>query len=153
MKKIFNFLKGLFKSKSKLSFGPIQKAWLKSLRKNPERQMKNQLGKVDPVNRTYKACCLGEYKVIYNKMKGLPFPVDSTNCIVDGSRKDILFDSYHELGLMDGNGQFYKKEDKSVFFKDVEYQSLAHMNDMGVTWPEIADFVEANPHLVFNKFI
>jgi len=46
-----------------IPLGPIQKKWIKSLKKHPKRQLTNQLGKRKSfmgITLSYKACCLGE---------------------------------------------------------------------------------------------
>jgi len=129
----------------KFELGPIQKEWLKSLREHPERQMSGQLGEGIP--ESYNACCLGEWCVVYNRMMGLPDPFRNGQIYSGGSLgwlKEPHNDCFNrEYGgtsaLIEGSLKTYK--------------SLGHMNDSGVTWPEIADFVEANPEAVFIKSI
>ena len=135
--------------KTKFELGPIGKAWVKSLRENPERQMSSQLGEKNE-DGTYKACCLGEYALVASEMNPSIAQLvewDSHGELYCGSI-EFLEDAYKELGLKSYRGSLSKP---LVVSDDVVYYSLADMNDDGMSWPEIADYVEANPHNVFTK--
>jgi hypothetical protein len=134
-----------------MELGKIQKAWIASLRKHPERQMVNSLGKGGP--RDYKACCLGEYLITECRVKKKRTPFNN-GYLFDSSINDTgsLCNSYERLGLSGRNGDFIN----SVSIKEGKisnHLSLATANDSGVTWPEIADFIEANPENVFTKSV
>lgn len=133
--------------------GQIQKAWIASLREHPERQGKNTLGKGTPEN--YTACCLGELHIIGCKMRGLPSPfadgiiVDNTES-KSSSNHYYLYHNFDSYGLRENMGRLevpYTYKGWRVF------NSLADMNDNGMTWPEIADYIEANPDNVFTKSV
>lgn len=115
--------------------GPIQTAWLKSLREHPERQTTKVLGY--RTNGAYKACCLGELGLIAGVCT---FDSNGTLCC-DGSRTILL--NYTGLGLRSPNGRQTKFAEPT----------LAVMNDFGKTWPEIADHVEKNFSLYFTKSV
>jgi len=118
----------------KLKPGPIQRKWLNSLRNYPDRQMKEKLGEMQP-DGTYRACCLGELCLI----AGLGVWHNGT--LIDQNRGySGLFSSFEQLGLRSAAGHLENKE-----------TSLSAMNDKYKTWPEIADFVEANFDKVFTK--
>lgn len=127
-----------------MELGPIQQAWIKSLREHPERQMEGFLGKGTPDN--YRACCLGEYLCIYREMTNKDNPFQGTGTgyeIRDGGSNRNLQYSYKVMGLRNQEGEI----------EGHEYESLARMNDSVYSWTEIADFIEANPEKVFTKSI
>ncbi len=128
-----------------MELGPIQKAWIKSLKEHPERQNKNFLGYILSSGE-YKACCLGEIHIIGCKMRSLPIPFYEGR-IKDGECESTLIDSYKDYGLRSHTGYF----DYEVEIKGIIYTSLTDMNDKGLTWPEIADYVEAHPENVFSE--
>ena len=132
-------------AKSKL--GPIQQAWVKSLREHPERQMYKHLGKGDKNN--YQACCLGEAILVVCRLKGI-----EPNFIIGrlyDSNGDEKFPTitYTELGLNSSTGELNEPLEIENKYKPT-YFSLAEMNDFGFTWTEIADYIEANPDNVFT---
>jgi hypothetical protein len=129
--------------KTKFEMGPVQKAWVKSLREHPERQAKGYLGDGTPDD--YKACCLGELLVRASGFNLCPSPFVNGR-ILDGGDPDgssrILRTFYKKVGLHSDQG--------SIIYS---LTSLGEMNDNGVTWPKIADFIEANPEKVFSKSV
>lgn len=140
-----------------MKLGKLQKAWIENLRKYPERQTINILG--EKVGNSYKACCLGELLITSCRLKSKRFPFNDKGELVDGTNAfsdSILHKSYSSFGLKDRQGSF----NPGAFFGGVKikgyvkhFASLANMNDNGVTWLEIADFVESNPSLVFDKSV
>lgn len=135
--------------KNKIELGPIQKAWIKSLREHPERQKPTLLGSGNI--KDYKACCLGEALICYNraKKKKLPF---KDGCIVShfegiNSKRAIL--NYSKLGLNGDLGEF----SKNITYKGNYYRSLADLNDRHVTWPEIASIIEKHKDKLFTKSV
>lgn len=135
--------------KTKFELGPIQKAWIKSLRENPERQMGGQLGQKNKGG-TYNACCLGEYALVASEMNPSIAQLvewDSHGLLCCGNI-EYLKDAYSELGLKSPTGELFKP---LIVSDDTSYESLSEMNDEGISWPEIADYVEANPHNLFTK--
>lgn len=119
--------------------GPVQRAWIKSLREHPERQAPGRLGK--KVNDDeYTACCLGEGGLI----AGVCHWDGDRIRVIGGSRHSLSNESYKALGLMGSCG-----ETKDM----VEENSLANLNDRDVTWPEIADILEKNPHQYFTHAV
>jgi hypothetical protein len=129
-----------------MKLGKLQKFWIEQLKKHPEKQTKKMLGEGTSDN--YKACCLGELHLCAFRLekKKLPF-ID--NQIYDGQKYGgTLASSYKKYGLLSPQGTFKKDYD---YHKDSE--SLAHLNDKGVSWTEIADIIERNPENVFNKSV
>lgn len=127
----------------------LHKDWIKSLRDHPERQIRRFLCKV-PENAKdfseYKACCLGELKLLsINK--------DFSQVKIDDEYKAVSFNgdlsgvsNYIELGLKDPIGGFRY----SATINNRVYFSLVQMNDEGLSWTTIADYIESNPENVFN---
>lgn len=130
----------LFK-KDKL--GQIQRAWVKDLKKYPERKVCHELGEVH--GNIIKACCLGQAILTYKRIKGMPI---EDGRISSNGYTGVLFTFYIELGLNDSGGRFKN----SLKVNGKEYLNLIQMNDSGdFTWPEIAKYIENNPENVFNK--
>jgi hypothetical protein len=132
-----------------MKLGPIQKAWLKSLREHPERQCSGKLGQ--KFNKNYLACCLGEALITYCKMKKRRIPFTGEGILIDGSndRTSYLSSSFEKLGLISSSGMSHSP----FYINNEEYYGLASANDNGVTWPQIADIIEANPENFFTKSV
>jgi len=134
-----------------MELGIVQTKWIESLIVHPERQLQNQLGK--KINDTeYKACCLGELLLCYNKENNIESEWRN-NQLIDVYGKENEFTStewlgnHTLLGLHNSTGFL----PVSVTIRNKTYDSLAAMNDDGITWPEIAEYVKANPDNVFTK--
>ena len=130
---------------NKFEMGPLQKEWVKTLREHPERQHTRSLGFKDEEG--WHLCCLGQLYVL---------AVGEENALVDGivacnGDEKVLSGMYLECGLNNNTGSlkggFYTHKDQSKSWM------LSAMNDKGATWPEIADFIEANPSKVFTKAV
>lgn len=133
-----------------MELGKLQKAWVESLRKHPERQTPNTLGFKEN-NNSYRACCLGELLCVSYKIKKKKMPFNEDGLLEEKGGSNIsLFESFIDFGLKNSTGGFF---DSTVYYKNRTFISLAEMNDGGLTWPEIADFVENNPELVFVKSV
>ena len=131
-------------SKKKFELGPLQKMWVESLKAHPERQTKGILGKGSA--RYYKACCLGELHLCYHRIKKIKLPFGSSEFIDNEGSMGALLNSYDKYGLWDGLGKLkepYIREGRII-------DSLAAMNDYGVSWHEIADYIQSNPENVFT---
>lgn len=125
--------------------GPIQTQWLAGLRANPEQQMKGSLG----IPHENKYCCLGKGLVI---AKGGDIKIDagrlkSGNCAVS------LNEDYRLLGLYSHVGKPIGGLRHQIKINGKSYDSLACANDEGATWPEIADWIEANADKIFTKAV
>lgn len=124
--------------KQKFTFGPLQTAWLKSLREHPERQMRDLLGQRCS-DGSYKACCLGEAGLIANVcMFNERGELRTKNGLISDCYLD---DVYTSIGLRSRDGQ--RKDDGN--------KELSHLNDTGYTWPQIADIIEAEPEQYFTE--
>lgn len=130
-------------------FGPIQQAWLESLENHPERQTDSCLGYRTDTG--YEACCLGELLIINNRVNGLPLSdlfSSESGVLHDGNHDETLCTSYKDVGLYNEDGGFVNAP---IRYRNTPYTSLAAMNDDGVTWPDIAQFVRENSEEVFCK--
>lgn len=124
--------------------GPLQREWIKSLREHPERQESEQLGSGNLND--YTACCLGELLVCAHRvLPNFPSPFKNGH-IVDSDSKAYLSFSFERFGLFNSTGSI---DNGSIG----GYFTLAYANDHGVTWPEIADFIESNPEKVFTHSV
>lgn len=136
-----------------MELGTIQKAWVQSLREHPERQGRKQLGEVY-VDGTYKACCLGELLMVNARLKGIEIPIGTiTDKCVGYTDTHYLNASYKKFGLRTSRGHFMLPGEIYPKIGSHRYSNLAIANDEGATWSEIADFIEANPDLVFNESV
>lgn len=140
-----------------MKLGKLQKAWVDSLKNHPEKQMRGLLG-VKKGN-SYMACCLGELHCVAHRLKKKKLPFDG-NVIRDEGNCSILSKSYEKYGLRNHSGRlkcyaYYHDGNFSLrpFDQSKAYVSLADMNDYGITWPEIATFVETYPNIVFTKSV
>lgn len=132
--------------------GPLQTAWVKFLRENPHLQFHGRLGAVVDGEERY--CCLGAGAKI---------------CGCESKRTKIRgYDEYQEIIAFSYNSTFeplllplpvvelLKLRYKTGELKEThrkgkrKYNSLTAMNDKGMTWPEIADYIEKNPENVFT---
>lgn len=130
----------------KFELGPLQKEWIASLRAHPERQERGFLGRGEPEK--YNACCLGELLVCAHRiLPNFPNPFYKGKIceINDQDIETYLDKSFHTFGLNSSSG--------SVYDGINGHTSLASANDFGMSWPEIADFIEAHPEKVFTKSV
>lgn len=128
----------------------LHKLWIKQLRKYPKRQITGQLGRGTP--RFYNACCLGELLVCKHRLekKKLPFHegyIVDVNKELDQHDAEMLGHSFKELGLRSDIGALQDVAE----INGKKFFALAQMNDYGVSWPEIADYIEQNPENVFAE--
>jgi hypothetical protein len=130
-----------------MELGEIQKAWIKSLRENGQRQYKNGLG-IKTGGEEYLACCLVEGLCVLNRFKG-KHPPFIDGVLQDGADENALSNSYEELGLIDAVGELKI----SVEVNSIYRGSLAELNDYSFSWAEIADYIEQNPENVFTKSV
>lgn len=117
--------------------GPNQRTWLLFLKNNPDKHMKNQLGKKS--EDSYKACCLGQAGLMFgycewkdellqNSKGGYTLPADGDN------------EKY--LGLRDRYGNN----------KNGRLRSLATLNDI-LNWLAVYNAVINDPKNYFTKRI
>ena len=128
-----------------MKLGKKQQEWVNQLKKYPERQYSSKLGHKD-ANDKIRACCLGQALIC---MKGR-WAFDEDGEIYDGS-SDYPKNSFEDIGLITYTGEF--KDGKYHQIGDCYQKSLADANDDGATWLEIAEFIENNPEVVFNKSV
>lgn len=140
-----------------MELGPIQKQWIADLRTYPERQYTNRLGILQPGG-IVRLCCLGQGLVTLKGGVAEAFRIDET-AIKDLTETFCLFDfnssgfpesgelvgSYSLLGLRDMVGSFTEPFN----FDGYNIYTLTDANDSGMSWSEIADFMEKNPEKVF----
>lgn len=134
-----------------MDLGVIQEQWLKNLEEHPERQTGGRLGRKNE-DGGYSACCLGEYLITYRKQQGLSDDeIWTGEQLLDGdSYSDVsLEESWEDMGLYNTEGNF-KDNTLITASNGNAYDSLAEMNDSGITWPEIARHIRENIDLVFQ---
>ena len=116
----------------KFKFGPLQKKWLKALKSG---EYKKATGGLTDINGGY--CCLG----VANEVCKLG----------QGKEAGSLYSTYQKLGLKASWGEF---DETYTFPRGTKtYDSLAEMNDCGISHKKIADFIEKNPELVFTESV
>lgn len=136
--------------------GPHQRAWVRALRSGEFQQTKNYLNVITSYEEDTPVglCCLGVASMVAN----VPYrDQNSDGCILrefgpaDGkSDKDRSFSVAPQmtidwLGLRDSNGTF-----ATIHYEGTK-DCLSGMNDRGMTFDQIADFIEANPEEVFTR--
>ena len=115
----------------KFRLGPKQKTWIKALKSGKYKQ--GRLTLHNKKNDSY--CCLG----VANKVCKLGEHEDF----------DFLEEQFEDLGLISSSGEII---DGFKFPRGKnKYIGLTSMNDSGVTFNKIAEFIETNPELVFTK--
>lgn len=135
-----------------MELGPLQKKWVTDLREHAERQTDGCLGYIGNNDGEMHLCCLGQALITMKESEGIN-PIDvfvdewedwERFNLFDGCSDAELSKSYEKLGLHDDVGSF-------ALDGVHELESLADMNDQGVPWTEIADFIEENPKAVFSE--
>ncbi len=153
----------------KFQLGPVQKNWVNALREHPVRQIEGKLGKLEDDN-SWSLCCLGQGLLCLLDAKGVK-PIlfagrdliDAGTSYIKGDRdsSSCLANSYKDLGLKERAGAFLSDTGEAVTVEG-GYYSLVSMNDgtykgnynyPSKTWPQIADFIENNGHLIFDKSV
>lgn len=145
-----------------MKLGPLQKRWIQILRDNPDKQGKHKLGFRsinDEGEEIETFCCLG----MAAKMLLGETPIrwsetgtkDNLLAYFPGLEKHSLFleESFPLLGLKDGFGSILDGDKDGFLLDGVCYSSLVHMNDKGVPWSKMTDFIEAHPELVFERSV
>lgn len=151
-----------------MELGPIQKEWVKYLRAHPEQQVDSRLGYKQPDGRL-RMCCLGAALKVFETLDGTPLQftpdqlgADFVEMLTDGYKDvecfykatEVLDNSYKKLGLFSASGSFHNSTGLlSEVIPANHSRSLSEANDYGVTWPQIADFIESNPEIVFKESV
>jgi len=139
-----------------MKIGPIQEQWLQRLEQHPELQMRGYLGEL--TTNGYLACCLGEYLLTYKRIMGEDISrlfhngelwYSKRDNEKDGDKNLSSLNIFTDLGLYDEVGSFEGDSEDG----GRKYNSLAEMNDNGVSWPEIAAYIRKYPEMVFTKSI
>ena len=133
-----------------MQLGPIQKEWVRQLKAHPEWQLSGKLGRSTSDGCKY--CCLGLGLVVLAEKGLCQLNWEPNN---DGfllressfSSATLLVD-FKKLGLRDHVGSLLLHDDT-----ERHLSSLSAMNDHGITWIQIANFIEQNPELVFTKSV
>lgn len=140
-----------------MKLGPIQEKWVKSLEKNQDRQTTGQLGFKCELkdDGTYYACCLGEGGLIagvcsWDPKGNLVVKDNNTGKPLKHMNMTLENYSYKALGLHDGSGGLRKRVEIFVGETQKTFSRLSDMNDSGVSWRQIAQFIRQNPTLVFT---
>lgn len=108
---------------------------VKALRSGEYKQGKDAL-----VNSDDKFCCLG---VACNISKlPLPWYLGDYGWNIDGSYTELPDSIQKEYGFYDNIGG--RRDESSLDIGGEYYGSLANANDQGVTFDQIADYIEAN---------
>lgn len=113
-----------------MKLGPKQKKWIKALKSGKYKQCKRQL--CNGVG----YCCLG----VANEV--LDLNEVSLTCLPG---------SFKSIGLRSGFGHF--SEQYQFPRGSHTYSDLADLNDNGIPFRKIAEFIENNPELVFTRSV
>lgn len=118
-----------------MELGPLQTKWLEELRSGKHKQCTEDLRFRDSY------CCLGvaaEFVLGIKPQRAAP----SNHWTFNGNSGCLAEGDWEQMGLVGDEGNFAEYRDDGG--------SLASLNDKGWTFTEIADFIEANPDLVFT---
>lgn len=126
--------------------GPLQKKWVEELRNNPDQQMSKALG----IPAKKKFCCLGKALMIICEEYNLPIDVNEGGCLLSEGERGVL-STYDKIGLRNNVGAF--SYEKTICITGRYFNSLADANDSGISWLDLADFIERNPEIVFTKSV
>lgn len=131
---------------SNFILGPFQKEWLNRLESFPERQHKGRLGR--KTDDGYKACCIGEAALVCGEGYFDNIGFLHTNSLeVEGVSSSNGLLNYNKMGLFGPEGPLKD----TVVVKGETCGFLSVLNDLHMTWPEIAAYIRANPENVFEK--
>lgn len=119
-----------------MELGPTQKKWVEALRSGTYTQCNDALVSYNAQTGHASYCCLGVADKLFN--------------LVPNSKDNLYGSDYRGvLGLRTENGGFLRL----MTVNGYDYTELTQMNDDGVTFEQIADFIETNPEIVFTKSV
>ena len=113
--------------------GPNQTLWLEALRSNNYAQGRYSLRRED------RFCCLGVACEIF----GVPSSIPDEGSVAYGLSEEVCGAPIETIELL----QLYGQAGDDVGSSD----SLAHMNDNGASFTQIADLITANPERYFRS--
>ena len=119
-----------------MELGPNQTLWLEALRSGLYAQGKHHLNSPDGF------CCLGVACEIFKATLDLEVQILPTQTFYQGSSGTAPVRVIEHLGLYGDVGE----ADPTC-----SENSLAHLNDYGVSFHEIADLITADPALYFRS--
>lgn len=125
--------------------GKFQRQFVADLRAYPERQATCSLGSNN--KGICKYCFLGQALVTFNEMFNLPEPFIRGR-IFSGKSNHMLESHWETLGFY---GPYAPIINIGIANTFGPFTSLSEANDNRMPWPEIADFIEADPANVFSK--
>lgn len=125
--------------------GPRQKEWLAALRSGEYTQGEGELNPIGGY------CCLGVAAKVALKND---VHVEIFNDLYDDSfivGYDLSDqpETMKYFGLKNGAGLM----DQTITLNDREFKSLVDMNDNGISFEKIADVIESNPSLFFDRVV
>ncbi len=134
------------------NFSPIQLAWLAAIESDEFNQGTCKLTSVNGTEQFH--CCLGVACVVYNRMN------DALKLVVNDIKTAIVYDHQafyapwrvvEALRLRDEKGKFAEEVTLVYNSEPHLYISLADMNDGGLSFKEIANYIRQNPENVFKS--
>lgn len=131
-----------------MKLGPIQEEWVKRLEFYPELQTQGQLG-IRLSDGQVKCCCLGEAHLLLCELSGEEPEFNNSGMLLANDLNTSALSDFKKIGLRSSNGWLFKpyKSKKKWYF------NLASMNDMGMSWTEIASYIRSNPENVFTHAV
>jgi hypothetical protein len=136
----------------KYNFTPFQRLWIDALKSGRFRQGKNRLHTVNRLNKTAVYCCLGLACKLANKTGKLKLPKT-----IEEPHNALPFIKYDDNGfilpskivnllkLRNPGGNFKKIANVN----NLNFSGLVDMNDWGLPFNQIGEYIEANPENVF----
>jgi hypothetical protein len=129
--------------------GPVQNAWLNNLKNKPHAQMINRLGKLTDGVGNYEACALGEFHLTYHRFHSLPLPIDERGNVISSNGDFKVLTEGKDYGFHTNIGALLEP----VEVRGVMFHSVTALNDAGISWGEIAEYIRINPSNVFYKSV
>jgi hypothetical protein len=119
-------------------FGPIQRAWLRFLRDNPDKQLRTKLGyRNSSTGDNYKACCLGQFGLMVGICKWNDYTLLSLHGSVNFPDESDMI----KYGFRDVNARHENFE---------KYPNLVNINDSR-TWLDVYYACINDPKGYFTK--
>lgn len=132
----------------KQRLGPLQRELVRALRDPAFTQCRGLMFRWNEELKQYDNCCLGvACRVAEANGARLRYEEGVQGCLVNSIRGYLPERVRVLLRFREAGGRFFSGPRR--FARGV-YTSLAMANDCGVTFAEIADFIEANPSEVFE---
>lgn len=139
------------KTKKKFNFGPLQKKWLALLETGKLKQVRDQLCHIDEMTNEKSYCCLGVAADLVLHRK-----ISCKDGVGAADGDELGLQKYKSLGLYSEFGEIrgLRESDFPRMSGDLDdIPSLSNLNDGGVSFKRIANFIRKYPEAVFSRSV